>query len=277
MRYADADIYYVRCASFLTGILAIFCKLKKKKFVYGGAHITDFIPGQLRLPTKRDKILYKYGLRRADGIIVQSYEQKDILYDNFRLKSTVIKNFYPLNPLKLPASKRKNILWVSTIRHWKRPMQFIRLAESVPNEHFVMIGGRGEAKYTGLYHEVRKRAIKVKNLDFLGFQPFTITERAFEKCKIFINTSEYEGFPNTFLQAWSRGIPVISYVDPDHIIRKHCLGLTVRSEEDLYNALSSFLSNPTWDSAAILNYFALNHSSTVLNQYCSFFNNILQK
>lgn len=275
LRKANADIYYARCATFLPGILAIFCQINKKKFVYGGAHTTDFIPEKLRLPTKRDKILYKYGLRRAKAIAVQSNEQKDLLYDNFGLESQVIKNFYPLNPLRVPASKRKHILWVSTIRHWKRPMQFIKLAESFQHESFVMIGGRGEAKYTGLYHEVRKRANKVKNLDFLGFQPFRITEKYFDKCKVFVNTSEYEGFPNTFLQAWSRGIPVISYVDPDNVIRKQCLGVTVGSEEELHNALCSFLSSPALDSTAILNYFALNHSSGVLDQYCSWFDSIL--
>ena len=275
LKRADADIYFVRCATFLTGILAIFCKIYGKKFVFSGAHITDFIPSQLRLPTKRDKTLYKFGLKHANAAIVQCNEQKDLLFNNFQIESRVIKNFYPINPPNLTASNQKYILWVSTIRHWKRPLQFIRLAESIPDERFVMIGGRGEAANSKLNYEVNKRASKVKNLDFLGFQPLRITEKYFDQCKVFIDTSKYEGFPNTFLQAWSRGIPVISYIDPDNVISKQRLGLTVGTEEELHNALSSLLSKPPWNSDIILNYFALNHSSAVLDQYCSLFDNIL--
>ena len=41
------------------------------------------------------------------------------------------------------------------------------------------------------------------------------------KSKILINTSSFEGFPNTFVQAWANGVPVISLkVDPDNIIKK---------------------------------------------------------
>jgi len=275
LKRANADVYYVRCASFLVGVLAIFCKMYGKRYVFAGAHDTDFIPQQFRFITRRDKILYKYGLKHAHAIFVQSNKQKNQLWKNFSLHSTVARNFFPFHPVQLPASQRKYILWVSTIRTWKRPLQFIKLAEAFPSEKFVMIGGPAAGKDASLFDGIQKKAEQVKNLSFLGFQILDVTESYFDRCKIFVNTSVYEGFPNTFLQSWSRGIPVISYVDPDNVIQKNKLGVVVTSERQLHKSLSEFLSNPSWESGPILDYFTQNHSSKVVDQYCILFNNLL--
>jgi hypothetical protein len=111
---------------------------------------------------------------------------------------------------------------------------------------------------------------------FLGFQPFHTTEEYFNKCKIFINTSEYEGFPNTFLQAWSRGIPVISYFDPDNIIEKNNLGFVINSEEELAKRLKNVLSKKQINYKKIIEYYSKNHSSEVINQYIQYFQRLNQ-
>jgi hypothetical protein len=159
---------------------------------------------------------------------------------------------------------------VATIRSWKRPIQFTNLAEMFPHEQFIMIGGR-DFKDGYLYDEIKQRAEKIENLQFLGFQPLEVTETYFDKCKVFVNTSKYEGFPNTFLQAWRRGIPVISYVDPDDVIKTNRLGKVVESEKELSSALEEILPGPYSETSHIQNYYVQNHSSKIIDKYCAVF------
>ena len=274
LKSSNADIYYVRCASYLPGIVAYFSKVKKKKMVYAGAHDTDFIPSKFLLEKSQEKILYKYGLQNADVIITQSITQKLNTWKYFNRESEVIRNYYPYSPKRTSHHKSELILWVSTLRPWKRPLHFLDLASSFPSEKFVMIGGRPNLGGFELYNEVEQKAKKIPNLEFLGFQPLHITERYFDNCKVFINTSVYEGFPNTFLQAWSRGIPVISQVDPDDVIKTHNLGYAIQSANQLKSALSRFLFKANWDHNAIVRYFSSNHSDGIIDRYESLFLNL---
>lgn len=277
LKKTDADLYYVRTATFLPGIVSFFCKAYRKKFVYASADIIDFIPKKFRHPTIRDKMLYKYGLRNADIIIVQSEEQKRLLWKNFGLNCKLIKNFYPLNSAKPPNFRQEHILWVATMRPWKRPSSFLKIAQAFPEEIFVMIGGPASIGNGNLFKKIREKAKNIPNLKFLGPQSFIVTESYFDKCKIFINTSKSEGFPNTFLQAWSRAVPVISYVDPDNVIKENNLGFVVKTQKELQETLAAFLENPSIDREAILNYFNQNHSSRIVYDYDRLINGILNK
>ena len=61
---------------------------------------------------------------------------------------------------------------------------------------------------------------------------------------VLCSTSEAEGFPNTFLEAWSVGLPVVSTWDPDGLIRRKDLGLVGKSVDDLAAGLASLLASP---------------------------------
>jgi hypothetical protein len=267
---SDADVYYTRGAGFLPGILAIFCSIYKKRFIFAGASETDFIPDKFLIPTLRDKILYQYGIRRASVVIVQSEFQKKLLWNNFGIRGQVIHNFLDKPGAVITNdSNRDYILWVSTICEIKQPIHFVQLAKAFPSEQFVMIGGRDSLQQR-LFKEVEDRAAKVHNLQFLGFQPFEETEKYFDRAKVFVNTSVHEGFPNTFLQAWRRGIPVVSYVNPDNLITENRLGYAVSSEKELHRKLFSFLEDSeTFKPSSIISYYDDNHSSKVIDEYCS--------
>jgi glycosyltransferase involved in cell wall biosynthesis len=115
------------------------------------------------------------------------------------------------------------VLWVSSMQKLKRPELFLELAKAIPSVRFQMIGGSGGSK--NFYEQIEETASKMPNLDFVGFVPYHKIDQYFDKAAIFVNTSVFEGFPNTFLQAWGRYAPVVSLnVDPDEIICKYKLG-----------------------------------------------------
>lgn len=244
LRSSDADIYYVRGSGFIVAVVVAYAKLYYKKVIFCGADDTDFDPERVQLSIYRDKMLYFWGIKRCDEIVVQNETQQKLLSENFKRKGQLIHNgFYKTDHISI---EKREILWVGKITWKKNPQLFVELAKRFPNEKFVMIGGRASRnsfRQQNLYEYISEKAKEIPNLEFKGFLPFEETEKYFMRAKLFINTSTHEGFPNTFLQAWSRGIPVISFVNPDDLINKNQLGLAVTNLEEMAQTLRDILNN----------------------------------
>ena len=275
LKSADAEIYYTRAASYVTALLYFYSKLNKKKYIYAGAHDTDFIPGEELIRNKRDKILYEFGLKRADKVIVQTQKQRDFLYKNYGINGAIIRN-YLIDGAKNNNHQKELILWVSKFRKWKRPEMFLKLAVAFPNEKFVYIGAEDPSN-PELYKKIKKETEALKNIDFLGFQPFNKTEKFFDHAKCLVNTSESEGFPNTYLQAWRRGIPVIATVDPDGIISRKSLGYVCHTIDDFKLSLKKLIYGKFNNTEQIIRYYNKNHSESNIYLYSSVLEKLIAK
>ena len=83
------------------------------------------------------------------------------------------------------------------------------------------------------------------NLQYLGPKTQEEVNNLLAKSHVFVNTSEREGFPNTFIQAWFRKVPVVSLtVNPDRLIDRHRLGYVSGSFRQLKNDVSTLIQDP---------------------------------
>src|SRR3990170_9062850 len=90
LKKANADIYYHNCAEYVTGQVALWCQLHRRRFIYSVARDTECELISVDTRKYYDRIFYKYGLRRADQIIVQTRKQQQMLLHNYALESIIL-------------------------------------------------------------------------------------------------------------------------------------------------------------------------------------------
>lgn len=274
----DADIYYQRAAGMLTAVVAAFCRYRGKKSIYAGASDHDFIPGRQDIRYRRDRWLFEQGLKMVDRRVVQNEIQQRYCLDYYGLPATIIPSCYELPPRR-SIGIASDVLWVGTLRRNKRPELFLELAGRLPQYRFVMVGGPdggpGDADY---FAAIRRRAQALPNVEFTGFLPLDRVETHFERAAIFVNTSTHEGMPNTFLQAWARGIPTIALIDTGARLDDSPLYLVAKDVEAVAGEVERLFSDDIYrrrSAERCLRYFSNTHGPDgVLARYSQLFDEL---
>ena len=209
------DCVYVRTATAYLLPAAWYARRRRRRLVYASASDLDFRPGRNPLLTRRDDALFRLGLKGVDTFILQNQAQAAMLRSTRGREGVLIPNVHS-EPGAGVAAIDGPILWVGTMAAIKRPGLLLELAALLPHRRFVMIGGVGAAADAQLFYEqVAKAAAGLSNVDFAGFVPPAEVGLRFDGAALLVNTSSAEGFPNTFLQAWRRGVPSLSFVRPE--------------------------------------------------------------
>jgi len=239
---ADADTYYQSPAGAYTGITGWFCRATGRNFIFRVASDSDCEKEHGRIQFWRDRKLYNYGLRCANVVAAQTEYQAQLLRENHELESDVVNMMVELPPRHANTTKDIDVLWVSNLRALKRPEIALELARELPHMKFTLAGGPmpGGEIY---YEDMVAAAARLPNVTMLGAVRYAETGALFDRAKVFLNTSSIEGFPNTFLQAWIRAVPVVSFFDPDSLIQRLSLGRTATSVDDMRDAIRLLLQN----------------------------------
>jgi glycosyltransferase involved in cell wall biosynthesis len=246
MKRADADIYYQRSGGVLTGYVAAFCHLHGRKFLYAAASDADFDPAIPLVRFRRDKAIYSWGLRHSHDVVVQNPVQMARCREVYDRESVPVPSCY-VPPRTFQADQRGYVLWVSTLRKLKQPEVFIELARRLPQYRFRMVGGADSREY---FEALRSLAEAVPNLEFAGFVAHVDIEPEFDGARLFVNTSKFEGFPNTFLQAWVRGVPTVSFVDTGSSVNGESVVNRVTTVDDMVIAVRGLMvDDAAWREA----------------------------
>ncbi len=209
------DIVFTQAAGEQVASAALYARLAGKRFVFAGASDPDFAKGPLPGMPRQHTFMYRQGLRAAHAVIVQNVVQLDMLKSHFGIRGELIQNGYD-EERPQPGSFNGHVLWAATVKPLKRPDLFIRLARRLPHLRFVMVGGPGMTPDAqGYFQRIAQAARQQGNLTVVGHVPFSQVGSWFDGAAVCVNTSEYEGFPNTFMQAWLRGTPTVSFVRPE--------------------------------------------------------------
>ncbi|MGH8604227.1 MAG: glycosyltransferase, partial [Gammaproteobacteria bacterium] len=119
-------------------------------------------------------------------------------------------------------------------------------ARKAPAIRFVVCGGPTPFASPPGYGERIVEALQAQpNIEFLGQAAPQKTLQIIADAAMLLSTSDQEGFPNTFLEAWSSGTPVISLkIDPDHIIERQELGTVPGNIERATADIMALMESP---------------------------------
>jgi glycosyltransferase involved in cell wall biosynthesis len=260
---ADADVYYQNCGEYVTGQVALWSRLHRRAFVYSVAADADCDPRLPLMTTRRERLLYRFGVRLADRIIVQTRTQQRMLRDGFDRDSDRIPMpcIAPGDPALPPAGpEAKRVLWIGRIAPEKRPDQLLVLAAACPDLAFDLVGPQDGSGYA---RQTIAKARTLPNVFVHGPAPREAVSAFYRRASALCCTSDGEGFPNTFLEAWSHGVPVVSTVDPDGLLAGLGLGVAAREMSGLVTGLKALLANPqSWwaTSSRAREYYLAHHT-----------------
>jgi glycosyltransferase involved in cell wall biosynthesis len=218
----NASVVVQRNASVVTGLVALAARVTGRRFVYSSANVIDF--EFARLESSRLKIaLFHLGIRLANEVVVQTLEQVRLAREHFGVSVRLIRS---VAESATPRSRApRAFLWIGRLATYKYPDAYLDLAAAVPEATFRMVGVPSGPDGTRLAAEVAERARSLDNVELVEPRPRAALGPLYDEAVAVVNTAEFEGMPNIFLEGWARGVPALALQhDPDGVIVRERLG-----------------------------------------------------
>lgn len=241
LRKAGCESYIASPAGPEIGIIALFCLIKGKKFIFRTASSVDCTFEKKKTFGYLGGTLYSIGIKLAHQIVTQTQKDKENILKFYNADSTTIPNGILIN--NQPITQKNEIIWIGSPRPVKQPEIFLNIARALPKYKFTMILSHSGQK--DIWDNIQQKCKKIPNMEFVGEVKYQAIDEHLKRAKILIGTSLYEGFPNVYLQAINNGCAIISLnVDPNSMINSNRIGyVTNGNVNEIIRLTKSIMQN----------------------------------
>jgi glycosyltransferase involved in cell wall biosynthesis len=204
-----------------TAVAALAARLRRARFVYSSANVVDF---ELeRLDGRLNVRLFEWGVRRADEVVVQTDEQAALCRRRFGRDPVVIRSVAERAERRRLAPEA--FLWIGRLVPYKRLDVLLELARALPEARFWVVTGDARDARPDVIELLERADAELDNVEVMPPCARHELAQLVERAVAIVNTSDYEGMPNVFLEGWARGVPALAFShDPDGVVAEHGLG-----------------------------------------------------
>jgi glycosyltransferase involved in cell wall biosynthesis len=266
LRNYKPNFLFQECFSDIVLPLVLFSKILGIKFIHRIASDRDVDLRTNRKFSKWRIYSYKLGLFFTDFIVCQNQYQYKILKSKYPNKKIIIKYNPIVSKFNFPIKakdERSYIAWMGNHRREKNLKALLDVAKALPQFQFKVTGTTLNT-VDDFTLDAIKGLKECNNVDFVGYIKNDEVLDFVSKAYLLLNTSFYEGFSNTYLEAWAAGTPIITTVNanPDNICEKYVLGKVASNYLEIPNLINSLISDDSYNEIAknCRNYVINNHN-----------------
>jgi glycosyltransferase involved in cell wall biosynthesis len=212
----------------LLGPAAALGRLRGVRTVFSAQFDNDVRPMNALAGRRYLWPFYAAGLWASDRIFLQHGGQLAELPSSLQEKAFIVPGIVEVPTSSVDHRMRKPyVAWVGVLRQPKRPDLLIDIAERSPGVEFVVCGGpsSGHRSPPGYSEAIIERFGRVANIRYMGHVAPDQAIKVISGASLLLSTSDAEGFPSVFVEAWASGTPVVTLrIDPDGVIARQRLG-----------------------------------------------------
>ncbi len=240
------DCCLIKLISPYSATLAAYCRLHHTGMIYRAGNLRDqrLAEGDRSYGWK-EALYFRLTLSGLGVYLAQTAEQCEAI----RTYHPCVKHCYrqvtthtAKEGQPLSFVDRKHVLWVGHLSQVKRPDRLLELARLLPDRDFVMIAStRQGSEVQGIRAQIETQS----NVRLIENVPLRDIQTWFDRAILFVNTSDSEGFPNTFIQASMAGTPLASLrVDPEGVVSRSGGGLLEPDARTLAQQIEELHKSP---------------------------------